>query len=219
VTQVLDRNGKPLTDDSGKVVDTGNHCKADAIPAGVANTLANMMLDVVSDGTGRKAAIPGQSIAGKTGTIQGDNSATFVGITPKYAVSVMYYNPKGVENVGGHGGGVPAQIFHDAMAPVIGNQPNVPFPAPDPAVQAGTRGSGFVPPPAAGQSPPAGQDNGGATTNGTTNGGGNGGGNGIRDGGTGFGGTGFGGNPNGRRGGGGRGNDGGGDGGGGGGNG
>jgi membrane peptidoglycan carboxypeptidase len=106
-----------------------------------------MMLHVVEDGTGQKAAIAGQDIAGKTGTIQGDKSATFVGITPKYAVSVMYYNPKQQENVGGHGGGIPAQIFRAAMAPILTGQPNTPFPPADPAVAAGTHGTGYSPPP------------------------------------------------------------------------
>jgi membrane peptidoglycan carboxypeptidase len=175
VTQIVDRDGQPLKDSSGKVIDTGDHCKKSAIPAGVANTLANMMLNVVTDGTGRKAAIPGHSIAGKTGTIQGDNSATFVGITPKYAVSVMYFNPKRQENVGGHGGGIPAQMFHDAMTPILAGQPDTPFPPPDPAVAAGTRGHGYVPPPPP-PSPPADQPQSGSDQTPATRGGGGGGG-------------------------------------------
>jgi membrane peptidoglycan carboxypeptidase len=147
VIKITDANGQPLKDAKGQVVDTGDHCKPNALQPGVANTLANMMLHVVEDGTGQKAAIAGQDIAGKTGTIQGDKSATFVGITPKYAVSVMYYNPKQQENVGGHGGGIPAQIFRAAMAPILTGQPNTPFPPADPAVAAGTHGTGYSPPP------------------------------------------------------------------------
>jgi membrane peptidoglycan carboxypeptidase len=146
VTAVLDRNGKPLEDADGKVIDTGDKCTPNAIPAGVANTLANMMIGVVSGGTGRAAAIPGHDIGGKTGTTQENRNAAFGGITPNYAVSVMYFDPHGEILVGGHGGGVPAQIFHDAMAPILANQPNTPFPAPDPAVVAGTKGSGYTPP-------------------------------------------------------------------------
>jgi membrane peptidoglycan carboxypeptidase len=148
VTKITDQNGKPLKDDKGKVIDTGNHCKADALSPQVANTLANMMLGVVSPaGTGRKAIIPGHDIGGKTGTTQSNKSAAFVGITPDYAVSVMYFDPKGLVLVGGVGGGVPAQMFHDTMAPILGAQPNHPFAPPDPAVEAGTRGSGYVPAP------------------------------------------------------------------------
>ena len=146
VTAILDRNGQPLTDDSGKVIDTGDHCTPDAVAPGVADTLNQMLTQVVEDGTGRKAAIDGHQIAGKTGTIQDDKSATFVGTTPNYAVSVMYFNPKTQEDVGGHGGGIPAQMFHDAMAPILGAEPAVGFPPADPAVAAGTKGTGYVAP-------------------------------------------------------------------------
>ncbi|MCU1668018.1 MAG: ponA [Blastococcus sp.] len=151
VTAVLDQNGQPLTDAKGKVIDTGVHCKQNAISPKVANTLANMMVGVVSPaGTGRKAIIPGHAIGGKTGTTQDNQTAAFVGITPQYAVSVMYFAPLGHLNVGGVGGGVPASMFHDTMAPVLGAQPNHPFPPADPATVEGTRGRGYVaaPPPA-----------------------------------------------------------------------
>jgi membrane peptidoglycan carboxypeptidase len=193
ITAILDVAGKPATKDDGTPLFAGDSCHPNAIPAGVANTLANMMLHVVEDGTGRSAAVPGHDIAGKTGTIQGDNSATFVGITPQYAVSVMYYNPKRQQNVGGHGGGLPARVFHDAMTPILAGQPNTPFPPSDPAIAAGTRGTGYVapapdptPPPSDGTTsgrgtPPAdsgGQPGGGGDTGGNPGGGGDGGGDG-----------------------------------------
>ena len=160
VTKILDQNGQPLKNDKGQVIDTGNHCKPNAIAPGVANTLANMMVGVVSPaGTGRKAIIPGHDIGGKTGTTQDNQTAAFGGITPDYAVSVMYFDPRGHLNVGGVGGGVPAKIFHDTMAPILGPQPNHPFPPADPAVEAGTRGQGYVaPPPATAPAPQASPD-------------------------------------------------------------
>jgi membrane peptidoglycan carboxypeptidase len=127
-------------------VNTGNRCTPNAIKPGVANTLADMMLGVVNGGTGRKAQIPGHDIAGKTGTTQENATAAFVGITPTFAVSVLLFDPKGEVKVGGHGGGTPAVIFHDALAPLLASQPNVPFPGPDPAVAAGTKGSGYIAP-------------------------------------------------------------------------
>jgi membrane peptidoglycan carboxypeptidase len=162
VTKILDSTGQPLKGADGQLVDTGDHCTAEAIKPGVANTLANMMIGVVTGGTGRRAAIPGHDIAGKTGTTQENKTAAFGGITPNYAVSVMYFDPLGKIKVGGEGGGVPATIFHDAMAPILANQPNTPFPPADPAVAAGTRGRGYAPPtapapdpaPAPGPNPP-----------------------------------------------------------------
>ena len=47
----------------------------------------------------------GFQIAGKTGTTQNTNSVAFVGYTPEIAASVMVFNPKEVEDVGGFGGG------------------------------------------------------------------------------------------------------------------
>jgi membrane peptidoglycan carboxypeptidase len=137
VTKVVDATGQPLKGANGQVIDTADHCTPNAIPAGIANTLSNMLVNVIQSGTGTKAAIPGHIVAGKTGTTESDKSASFVGITPDYAVSVMYFNPKEQADVGGHGGGLPAQVFHDAMAPILAKEPNKPFPAPDPTVANG----------------------------------------------------------------------------------
>jgi membrane peptidoglycan carboxypeptidase len=194
VTAILDRTGKPLVGADGKPVDTGDHCKAEALKPGVANTLANMMVGVVTGGTGRRAAIPGHDIAGKTGTTQDNKTAAFGGITPDYAVSVMYFDPLGKIKVGGEGGGVPATIFHDTMAPILTGQPNHPFAAPDPAVATGTKGVGYSPPPppAPAPTPTPSTETPAAPTPTDQNAGGNGGGGG--GGGNGGGGGGNGGN-------------------------
>ena len=196
VTAILDRTGQPLKGADGKPIDTGDHCKTEALKPGVANTLANMMVGVVIGGTGRRAAIPGHDIAGKTGTTQDNKTAAFGGITPDYAVAVMYFDPLGKIKVGGEGGGVPATIFHDAMAPILANQPNKPFPPADPAVAAGTKGNGYTPPaprpaptpersaPTPTEAPPS-DENGGNGGDGGGNGGGNGGGDGGNGGGNG----------------------------------
>jgi membrane peptidoglycan carboxypeptidase len=167
VSAILTSAGQPATKGDGTPLYAGDKCTPNAVAPGVANTLSNMLLNVVEDGTGRKAAIPGYQIAGKTGTINNDFSATFVGITPNYAVSVMYFNNKEQEDVGGHGGGVPAQIYHDAMLPILTKEPAAVFPPSDPAVEAGTKGPG---PGAAAPAPTRTQTNNGgrATTPGTT---------------------------------------------------
>jgi membrane peptidoglycan carboxypeptidase len=150
VTGILDRDGKPLTDENGQPIVKNDNCTPEAIPPGVATTLNQILIGDVSspEGTGTRAAVAGHEIAGKTGTSQKNWSAAFVGYTPQYAASVMVLNPKANENVGGFGGNKPATIWHDAMAPILEGQAAVPFPPADPAVVAGTRDSGAAPAPA-----------------------------------------------------------------------
>jgi membrane peptidoglycan carboxypeptidase len=52
----------------------------------------------------------------------------FVGYTPDYAASVMVMNPKARQDVGGFGGGLGAQIWHDAMLPILSKGAGTPFP-------------------------------------------------------------------------------------------
>jgi len=134
VTEVLDRNGKPLMGDDGEPVVKGDNCTAESIPANIANTLSNILIGDVATpvGTGTRAAIPGRTIAGKTGTSQGRDSVAFVGFLPEYAASVMVFNPKAKQDVGGFGGNMPATIWHNAMAPFLEGKPTTAFPAADP---------------------------------------------------------------------------------------
>ncbi len=143
VTQVLDRNGEPLTKADGTPLVPETNCTPEAIPPGVATTLNQILIGDVSspEGTGTRAAVPGHEIAGKTGTSQRRFSAAFVGYTPQYAASVMVLDPKVGRDVGGFGGNKPATIWHDAMAPILTNQPAVPFPPGDPALLNGGRPS------------------------------------------------------------------------------
>ncbi len=161
VTAVLDGSGRPAVGADGTPLATGDTCHPGALSPSVADTLANMLTGVVGPGgTGRKAAVPGRQVAGKTGTTQGNKTAAFAGITPDYSVGVMYFDPDPANPhaVGGVGGGVPAQVFHDAMARVIEAGPVHDFPPADPAVETGTKGHGpgyQAPAPAAPAAPAA----------------------------------------------------------------
>jgi membrane peptidoglycan carboxypeptidase len=141
VTQVLDPSGQPLTDRNGQPVVRNDNCKDDAIPAGVATTITQILRKDVEPGnpgqTAERAYVPGHQIAGKTGTSQSNFSAAFVGYTPEYVASVMVLNPKRNQNVGGFGGNKPATIWHDAMQPILANQATAEFPPADPAVANG----------------------------------------------------------------------------------
>jgi membrane peptidoglycan carboxypeptidase len=130
VTAVLDRTGAPLAGADGAPLNTGDTCVPDAMPPAVATTLNQILIgDVASSiGTGTRAAIPGHTIAGKTGTSQDRFSVAFIGYTPQVTASVMVLNPKHNQDVGAYGGRGAAPIWHDAMLPILSGQPDVPFP-------------------------------------------------------------------------------------------
>ncbi|MCW2531057.1 MAG: hypothetical protein JWP62_627 [Blastococcus sp.] len=138
VTAVLDQHGDPLKDSRGVPVVTNDRCTPEAIPAGVANTLNQMLRKDVEPGnpgqTAPAAYVRGHQIAGKTGTAQGNVSVAFVGYTPEITASVMVFNPKVNENVGGFGGGKGATVWRDAMAPILEARGSGEFPPADPVV-------------------------------------------------------------------------------------
>jgi membrane peptidoglycan carboxypeptidase len=190
VVQVLDRAGEPLTREDGTPLVTETDCTPEAVPTPIANTLSQILVGDVSTpaGTGTRAAIPGHAIAGKTGTSQNRDSVAFVGFTPQYAASVMVFNPKAKDDVGGFGGNMPATIWHDAMVPILAGQPAVPFPPADQRLLNGGRPAP-PPPPAPEPEPepadPAVPGEGGDAGGGDGTGGGGDGGNGGDGGGNG----------------------------------
>jgi membrane peptidoglycan carboxypeptidase len=141
VTAVLDSAGEPLRGDDGDPLPMGPKCTPEAIPSGVADTLNQMLRKDVEPGnpgqTAPRAYIPGFQIAGKTGTTQNANSVAFVGYTPEIAASVMVFNPKENEDVGGFGGGKGATIWRAAMEPILTARGSGVFPPADRTVVRG----------------------------------------------------------------------------------
>ncbi|MCW2676690.1 MAG: ponA [Modestobacter sp.] len=166
LTQVLTSDGKPLTGDDGQPVVKGDQCTPNVIDPGIADTLNQMLRNDVEPGhalqTAPRAYVPGHQIAGKTGTINQNDSVAFVGSTPEYTASAFVLNPYSNASVGGFGGGKPATIWHDAMAPILTNQPTAEFPPADPKYSGGD-----VNRPAVSYTPPA-SNPGGTTTGGAT---------------------------------------------------
>jgi penicillin-binding protein 1A len=85
---------------------------------GEAEVMTGILEDVVQFGTGRRAAIPGRSVAGKTGTTDNYGDAWFVGYTPELVVAVWVGYPDKLRPMltefGGDpvtGGTLPAQIW------------------------------------------------------------------------------------------------------------
>lgn len=81
------------------------------IPASDASAIAGMMRDVVTEGTGRNAYIPGLYTAGKTGTTQDYRDAWFVGYAKGDIVAIWLGNDNNAPTRKVYGGTLPADIF------------------------------------------------------------------------------------------------------------
>jgi len=109
-----------ITDASGKLLMKNDPDCESAISPEVAYMTTRTLQGVITEGTGRRAAI-GRPAAGKTGTTQEYRDAWFVGYTPQLATSVWVGYPeeqKEMRNVHGKrvsGGTFPAQIWSSFM--------------------------------------------------------------------------------------------------------
>jgi cell division protein FtsI/penicillin-binding protein 2 len=121
VKKVVDANGETVVETKPQIVRR-------VISAATAKTLTAMFEGVVLRGTGRSAALPGLTIAGKTGTSrkyvdgkyqEGDYTASFVGYfpaeSPKVVCLVMLENPR---RTGYTGGQASAPIFRDMVSKI-----------------------------------------------------------------------------------------------------
>lgn len=98
------------------------------VQEGAARQLTWMMYQVVEGGSGRRAAIDGWEIAGKTGTTQGARDAWFIGFSGDYVAGVWmgYDNNQPLSGV--TGSGLPAEIWHETMVRVLEGLPPSPLP-------------------------------------------------------------------------------------------
>ncbi len=119
-----------ITDRTGKVMTIYPACHP-AISPSVANGVTDLLYNVVAYGTGTGAVVPGQHVAGKTGTTQGFGSAWFIGYTPKLVTASWMGDPKGptfpLYNVDGipavYGGTLPASMFATLMNQELNGSP------------------------------------------------------------------------------------------------
>jgi penicillin-binding protein 1A len=97
--------------------------RSTVLPQSIADQTVGIMATVVSQGTGKRAALgPGQFAAGKTGTTENSGDAWFVGFNDRWTVAVWVgyadkLKPMLTEFAGQpvEGGTYPALIWHDFM--------------------------------------------------------------------------------------------------------
>ncbi|MEI6064367.1 MAG: transglycosylase domain-containing protein [Pseudanabaena sp. ELA748] len=89
-----------------------------AVDAGVAGTMVDMMRGVVQYGTGRSASIPQGMVVGKTGTTDEGRDLWFIGAVPKrnLVTAVWLGNDEGVTS---GSSGVAAQVWGDYMRQAV----------------------------------------------------------------------------------------------------
>jgi len=109
------------------------------ITKNAARRLIHMMSQVIEDGTGRRARLPGRPAAGKTGTTQAARDAWFIGFTADYLAGVWMGYDDNTPLRGVTGGGLPADIWKETMIrvhegieprplPAIVSEPSAPRP-------------------------------------------------------------------------------------------
>lgn len=97
----------------GRIVWRHQGAPARVLPADRAAAMASMLREAVERGTGRAAAIPGRTVAGKTGTSQDFRDAWFVGAVDGLVIGIWLGNDDGMPMRGVSGGGLPARLFRE----------------------------------------------------------------------------------------------------------
>lgn len=115
VKRILTRDGTVLYERHGNGIGR-------VIPQPELGPMNYMMREVVLSGTGKPAAIPGQDIAGKTGTSQDYRDAWFIGYSAYYVCAIWAGNDDNSPTNKVTGGTLPASIFRDIMTPAHRNR-------------------------------------------------------------------------------------------------
>ena len=128
-----------VTDDDGRVLFDADRSTTRVIPTEIADQVTMSLEGVVLDGTGRSAAVPGQIVAGKTGTTTDNRDAWFVGYSCEISTAVWMGYPTGdaegnprlmgdFRGIQVTGGSFPAEIWSAFMTRALEGRAPCPFP-------------------------------------------------------------------------------------------
>ncbi|HPT78792.1 MAG TPA: penicillin-binding transpeptidase domain-containing protein, partial [Candidatus Atribacteria bacterium] len=120
-TKVLDKDGNII-------LSNNTQRKLTVFKESTAFIITDILQDVVSKGTGTRAAFPNMSIAGKTGTNTSHRGVFFAGYTPYYTavvgIAVDDYKPLASNSTGGR---TAAPLWKAFMEKIHKDLPNKPF--------------------------------------------------------------------------------------------
>ena len=119
-----------VTDRDGTVVWEPSELPRVAMDPQTAYLATSAMVDAVAEGTGQQASLGERPVAGKTGTVQNNADAWFVGFTPELSTAVWIGYPESREplvNIHGEdvvqGGNWPARIWRNFMGDALRGEP------------------------------------------------------------------------------------------------
>ena len=104
-----------LQGDNSNLMDNPGGIGERVIREEAARQLTYMMSKVITEGTGRRAALAGREAAGKSGTTQAARDAWFIGFTADYVTGVWMGYDDNTPLTGVTGGGLPAEIWRQTM--------------------------------------------------------------------------------------------------------
>lgn len=107
-----------LLGDSEPLMGTGGGIGERVVQESAARQLVYMMEKVISEGTGARAQFGGRELAGKTGTTSAAKDAWFIGFSADYVAGVWMGYDDNTPLKGVTGGGLPTDIWREAMSRV-----------------------------------------------------------------------------------------------------
>jgi penicillin-binding protein 1A len=135
IRRVLDRDGKVVFDDAAdELAERGFDTEVEAVSPQVARVMTDLLHGTVADpgATGRRANSLGRTVAGKTGTTNGNRDAWFVGFSPEIATGVWvgFDRPRslGARETGGRAA---LPIWVDYMREALADRPERGFSMPE----------------------------------------------------------------------------------------